>query len=97
MGELRSRNAYEESLRQALQVANVEPREQVAKAYQDGLEQQRSVASVASGRSLSHYSTPSEGASNAETHPIFTPASGMMAGQGGSLCLSSANWPVAPT
>ncbi len=55
--ELRSRNAYEESLRQALEDANVVLREQVAKAYQDGLEQQRSVIS---GRSLSHYSIPSE-------------------------------------
>ncbi len=30
-------------------------------------------------------------------HPIFTPTSGVTAGQGGSLGLSSANWPAAPT
>ena len=53
MKELHSRNAYEESLRQDLQDADVVLREQVAKAYQDGLDQARSVVSE---RSLSHYS-----------------------------------------
>ncbi len=84
--ELRSRNAYEESLRQALEDANVVLREQVAKAYQDGLEQQRSVVS---GRSPSHYSIPSDRANIAERHPIFTPTSGVTADQGGSHVLSS--------
>ncbi len=92
--ELRSRSAYEESLRQALEDANVVLREQVAKAYQDGLEQQRSVVS---GRSLSHYSIPSEGNNNFGRHPVFMPTSGVAAGPGGSHGLSSTTWPVAPT
>ena len=92
--ELRSRTVYEETLRQALQDADVVLREQVAKAYQDGLEQP---GSVVSGRSLSHYSIPSERGDNVERHPIFTPVSGVTAGQGGSLGLSSSNWPIAPT
>ena len=92
--ELRSRTMYEETLRQALQDADVVLREQVAKAYQDGLEQPRSVVS---GRSLSHYSIPSEKGDNVERHPIFTPVSGVTADQGGSLGLSSSNWPIAPT
>ena len=92
--ELRSRNAYEESLRQALEDANVVLREQVAKAYQDGLEQQ---GPVVSGRSLSHNSIPSHRYNNVGRHPIFTPASGVTAGPGGSHGLSSTTCPIAPT
>ncbi len=43
MRELLSRNAYEESPRQALQDADVVLREQGAKEYQDALEQPGSV------------------------------------------------------
>ena len=92
--ELRSRNAYEESLRQALEDANVVLREQVAKAYQDGLQQQRSVVSR---RSQSPDSIASEGEHNVAKHPIFTPTSGVTAGPGGSHGLSSTTWPIAPT
>ena len=69
MRQLAERETYEEALRQALNDADVVPREQVAKAYQDGLEK---AGSMASSRSLSHYSTPQDGAASVDSHHVIS-------------------------
>ena len=94
MEELRRRNACEWELRQALEDTEVVRLNQVAKAYQDGLEQHRSGVE---GRSTLLYSMPSEEGDTLERNPIFTPAGGGAADNGGSQSLSSSIWPIAPT